>query len=127
MVNPIESDPAPSFEEALQSLQQIVTDLEGGSITLDESLRRFEAGIGLLRQCYRFLEQAEQRIEQLVSLDAQGNVTLVPFDATSTVDKQAKPANKAPRKSSRPKEPELAPPPTDVAADESDSLDKFLF
>lgn len=116
--------PGASFEESLQSLQQIVADLEGGSITLDESLRRFEEGIGLLRECYQFLERAEQRIEQLVTLDAQGNVTLAPFDATATVDKQTKPAAK--KKPSRPKEPE-PPAPSDAGTDDDESLDKFLF
>ena len=51
-----------SFEEAIRDLQQIVTELEGGSITLDVSLKRFEEGIGLLRQCYQFLDRTEQRI-----------------------------------------------------------------
>jgi exodeoxyribonuclease VII small subunit len=104
-----------------------VSDLEGGAITLDESLRRFEAGVGLLRQCYQFLERAEQRIEQLVSLDAQGNITLAPFDATSTAEKQAKSVSKpGTRKSSRAKEPD-APPPTDNSPDEGDALGKLLF
>lgn len=123
--------PPPSFEEAVLSLQKIVSDLEGGTITLDESLRRFEEGIGLLRQCYQFLERAEQRIEQLVSLDAQGNITLVPFDATATVDKQTKPAAKAAaRRTAKAKEPEAVAPPMEKAADEDDPSDlpgKLLF
>ncbi|MDB5338306.1 MAG: xseB [Planctomycetaceae bacterium] len=127
------SEPSPplSFEEAVLSLQKIVADLEGGTITLDESLRRFEEGIGLLRQCYQFLERAEQRIEQLVSLDAQGNITLVPFDATATVDKQAKPAARAPSKRSpKAKEPEVSLPAVEKTPDEDDGLDipdKLLF
>lgn len=116
--------PDASFEESLQALQQIVGELEGGAITLDESLRRFEEGIGLLRECHQFLERAEQRIEQLVTLDAQGNVTLAPFDATATVDKQTKPAAK--KRPARAKEPE-PPPLSDAGTDDNDSLDKFLF
>ncbi len=128
MNNPTDRDQNPSFEESLESLQQIVADLEGGAITLDESLQRFEQGVGLLRQCYQFLERAEQKIEQLVSLDAQGNLTLAPFDATSTVDKQAKPAAKSTtKKTSRAKEPEASPPATEVVPDESDSAGKLLF
>ncbi len=120
--------PAPSFEESLESLQQIVSDLEGGAITLDESLLRFEQGIGLLRQCYQFLDRAEQRIEQLVSLDSQGNLTLAPFDATSTVDKQAKPDTKsAAKKTNRPKDVEAAPPVAEPLPDESDPPGKLLF
>ncbi len=125
-------DPASplSFEDAVLALQQIVSDLEGGTITLDESLRRFEEGIGLLRQCYQFLERAEQRIEQLVSLDAQGNMTLVPFDATSTVDKQSKTAGKtASKRTPKTKEVECAPPVAEQAADDagSDIPGKLLF
>lgn len=129
MNTPAEPDPIPTFEESLLSLQQIVSDLEGGSITLDQSLQRFEEGIGLLRQCYQFLERAEQRIEQLVSLDAQGNCTLVPFDATSTVDKQSKPTGKsATRKSARAKEPEAPPPPVvETPPDDTDLPGKLLF
>lgn len=125
---PTDQEPIPTFEEALVSLQQIVTDLESGSITLDESLLRFEAGIGLLRQCYQFLERAEQRIEQLVSLDAQGNCTLVPFDATSTVEKQAKSATRSPTKrASRTKEPEAPSAAPENVADDDEALGKLLF
>ena len=129
--NPSDQPPDRSFEDSLLALQQIVSDLEGGTITLDESLQRFEAGIGLLRQCYQFLDKAEQRIEQLVSLDAQGNCTLVPFDATATVDKQTKPPAKATvRKPAKTKEAEPAPPPVEPPSLEADSLDipgKLLF
>lgn len=121
-------EPNPTFEEALQSLQQIVADLESGSITLDESLLRFETGIGLLRQCYQFLERAEQRIEQLVSLDAQGNCTLVAFDATSTVEKQSKAATKSTAKrASRAREPEAPSQAPDLPVDEMDAPGKLLF
>ena len=121
-------EPAPAFEESLAALQRIVADLEGGSITLDQSLQRFEEGVGLLRQCYQFLERAEQRIEQLVSLDAQGNLTLAPFDATSTVEKQARPpAKPAARRGSRAKEPEPETTVQESNADGDDVAGKLLF
>ena len=120
-----------SFEEAVLSLQKIVSDLEGGTITLDESLRRFEEGIGLLRQCYQFLERAEQRIEQLVSLDAQGNITLVPFDATATVEKQSKAAGKtATKRAPKSKEIDSVLPIPEQTAEETGSPEvpgKLLF
>ncbi|MES2794052.1 MAG: exodeoxyribonuclease VII small subunit [Planctomycetota bacterium] len=128
------SDQVPplSFEDSVLALQKIVSDLEGGTITLDESLHRFEEGIGLLRQCYQFLERAEQRIEQLVTLDPQGNITLVPFDATATVDKQTKPAAKpASKRAAKAKPtPEVAPPVVEKPIDEDDLgdiSDKLLF
>ena len=114
----------PSFEESIFALQKIVGDLEGGSITLDESLRRFEEGIGLLRQCYQFLERAELRIEQLVSLDAQGNCTLAPFDATATADKPVKSASKSTtKKAAKTKEVEHPPTVIDVTPTPLDTDD----
>lgn len=125
-----ESSPvaAPSFEDAIRDLQQIVLDLEGGTVTLDASLKRFEQGIGLLRQCYQFLDRTEQRIEQLVSLDAAGNCTLVPFDSTATADRPAKPggAKPASRKTTRAKE--AAPEVTSgESPEEPEGLGKLLF
>ena len=73
-----------SFEEAMSDLQQIVADLEDSSLGLEASLAQFERGIGLLRNCHSFLEQAEQKIEILVNFKANGEPTTAPFDATPT-------------------------------------------
>ena len=81
-----------SFETALAVLQQIVHELEEGSLGLEASLARFEEGIHLLRSCQQILEQAEQRIEILTGTDAAGNPQLEPFDATATLDGAEKPA-----------------------------------
>ena len=62
----------PTFEAALAELQRIVADLENGSVGLEESLARFERGVALLKTCYATLEQAEQRIELLVGVGADG-------------------------------------------------------
>lgn len=122
---------APAFEEALRDLQVIVSELEGGSISLDQSLKRFEQGIGLLRVCYQFLDRADQRIEQLVSLDANGNCTLVPFDAAPTADKAGKPAAKsASKKTTRSKEKEAveSSAATNVTPDDdAEAMGKLLF
>ncbi len=86
---------APSFEEALEKLQEIVGELEEGSGGLEHSMQRFEEGIGLLRTCYETLERAEQKIELLTAVDEDGNLKTEPFDATATVrKKQKKPAPK---------------------------------
>ena len=78
------SEPGQTFEEAMSDLQQIVADLEDNALGLEASLAQFERGIGLLRKCHTFLEQAEQKIEILVSLKENGDVTTAPFDATPT-------------------------------------------
>ncbi len=82
---PTESDAAPpSFEAALSTLQQITARLEEGSGGLEGSLADFERGVRLLRVCYQLLENAEQKIEQLVHFSDTGEPVLAPFDATAT-------------------------------------------
>ena len=61
----------PTFEQALQQLEQIVQKLEKGELPLEESLRLYEDGIRLSRLCHGKLEEAEGRIELLLK-DARG-------------------------------------------------------
>jgi len=60
-----------SFEEALRRLEEIVEELEGGQMTLEESLRRFEEGMRLRAECLQRLQQAETRIEQILTESAE--------------------------------------------------------
>lgn len=57
---------ASGFEEALAELERRVKRLEGGDLSLEESLRLFEEGVELARACHEQLEAAEQRVSQLV-------------------------------------------------------------
>ena len=66
---------APSFEEALQQLEQIVQKLEKGELPLEESLKLYEEGIRLSRLCHGKLEEAEGKIEMLMK-DARGEPIL---------------------------------------------------
>ena len=91
-------DASPTFEGALAELQQIVHDLEEGELGLETSLSRFEEGIRLLRSCYRILEEAEQKIEILTGMDAEGNAVTEPFDASATFERSEKPAKKPGRR-----------------------------
>ncbi len=61
----------PSFEQALQQLEQIVQKLEKGELPLEDSLKLYEDGIRLSRLCHAKLEEAEGRIEVLLK-DARG-------------------------------------------------------
>lgn len=54
------------FEKSLNELEQLVTRMEGGDLSLDESLKSFERGIALFRDCQGTLEQAELRVRQLL-------------------------------------------------------------
>ena len=60
------ADDETSFEEALERLETIVEELEAGSLSLDQSLARYEEGMRLSRRLTRTLDQAEKRIERLV-------------------------------------------------------------
>ena len=88
--NSIPVGPEPTFEEAMAELQQIVAELEDNSLGLESSLVQFERGIGLLRNCHLFLEQAEQKIEILLSFKSNGEITTAPFDAAPTTGSDAK-------------------------------------
>ncbi|MGB9586807.1 MAG: exodeoxyribonuclease VII small subunit, partial [Armatimonadota bacterium] len=55
-----------TFEDAMTRLEEIVAQLENGGQTLNESLRLFEEGIKLARECSRQLTEARGKLEQLV-------------------------------------------------------------
>ena len=66
------------FEDCLSRLEQIVSQLEAGNLSLDESLKVFEEGIGLARHCAKYLADAERRIE-ILAKDDTGALTQKPF------------------------------------------------
>ena len=66
------------FEKDLERLEQIVEALEGGGLSLDDALRRFEEGIKLARRCEKTLTEAERKIEVLTK-NAQGEIVAEPF------------------------------------------------
>jgi exodeoxyribonuclease VII small subunit len=87
------TNPAPAeipFEEALAALEQIVRDLEDGSTGLEESLAKYEQGIGLLKQCYDRLRDAEQRIVKLAGCCEDGSPVLEPFGHTASTEADSK-------------------------------------
>ena len=69
---------APDFEKALAELEEIVSTLEKGDLSLDAALKHFERGIALTRQCQTSLKDAELKVEQLV--ERNGKQTLEPFE-----------------------------------------------
>ena len=66
------------FETALAELQTLVERLESGESPLEESLTAFEQGVRLTRDCQDALNQAEQKVQQLLERD--GEVQLSPFE-----------------------------------------------
>jgi exodeoxyribonuclease VII small subunit len=65
------------FEDSLAELEQLVTHLEQGDITLEESLKFFERGVNLTRTCQKALQEAEQKVQILI--EKNGNQALEPF------------------------------------------------
>jgi exodeoxyribonuclease VII small subunit len=78
-----------TFEQALAELERIVRELEDGQVGLEDSLARYEAGVGLLKRCYQQLRQTEQKIVQLTGLDAEGKPVLQPFAHSATAEGEA--------------------------------------
>lgn len=57
-----------------------------GEPELSAALAKYETGVRLLNQCYGLLERAERSVALLTGVDAQGNPTTSPFDATATIE-----------------------------------------
>jgi len=91
------STSAVGFEEALARLEAIVTTLEEGDLGLEQALGSYEAGIGLLKQCFGLLDKAERRIEQLCGLAADGQPQVMAFDDGATLAREAPPPRAARR------------------------------
>jgi len=67
------------FEEALKRLEEIVQKLEGGDLSLEDSLKYFEEGVRLSRFLSRKLEEAEKKVEILLK-DEKGELKAEKFE-----------------------------------------------
>jgi len=74
-----------TFESALGELESIVQQLEQGDLDLEESLKLFEKGVRLSRECRERLAKAERRIEILLK-DANGNLSVKEYDPAGLAD-----------------------------------------
>lgn len=70
---------AETFEASLNELEKIVKHLEDGDLPLEESLKLFEDGIRLSRECRERLTNAERRIEVLMR-ESDGSIGLNPAE-----------------------------------------------
>ncbi len=67
------------FEESLARLETLVERMEEGDLSLEESLKTFEDGIKLTRECQQALKSAEQKVKLLI--EKNGEVEEQSFDA----------------------------------------------
>jgi exodeoxyribonuclease VII small subunit len=61
-----------AFETAMARLEQIVESIEQGKVGLEDSIKQFEEGMSLIRQCRDVLATAEMKIQQLQATGAEG-------------------------------------------------------
>ena len=78
---PQDANQIAQFEQSLNELEELVARMEGGEQSLDESLKSFERGIALFRNCQGALEQAELRVRLLLDPDAPDDAE--PFEPAS--------------------------------------------
>ena len=77
------------FEKALEDLEKIVEAMESGELTLDQALKKYEEGVGLVRACQAKLTEAEKRIEVLTrTLD--GSLKKEAFDPEAQTSRTKK-------------------------------------
>lgn len=58
-----------SFEENMARLEQIVRSMERGEVPLEESLKLFQEGTALVKDCGKILDEAEQQVTKIVTQD----------------------------------------------------------
>ncbi|OTQ73081.1 MULTISPECIES: exodeoxyribonuclease VII small subunit [unclassified Gilliamella] len=73
-------DKEASFEETIKQLEAIVTQLENGDLPLDEALNEFEKGIKLARSGQKQLNEAEQRIQILLTENSDAQLSEFSID-----------------------------------------------
>ncbi|MCK5676630.1 MAG: exodeoxyribonuclease VII small subunit [Verrucomicrobia bacterium] len=66
------------FEKSLGRLEELVGEMEGGELSLEEMIKHFEEGSKLVGLCTKKLNEVEQKIEKLVKKD--GELKEVPFE-----------------------------------------------
>ena len=67
------------FENKLTRLEDIVQKMERGDLTLEDSLKLFEEGVKLSRECQTQLTKAEAQVKKLISVDEAGQAITEPF------------------------------------------------
>ena len=80
--------PPKSFEDALGELEEILRQIESGSLGLEESLTKYERGNALIQHCRGVLGAAEKQIE-LISGSAQAGVTTTPMPGVPAIEDDA--------------------------------------
>lgn len=89
-----------SFEKALDDLEKIVSKMEAGDLTLDESLKQYEKGVKLIRACNKKLDSCEQRIEMIIK-NEDGDFEKTDFAEAETTEAKKPTKKKAVKKETK--------------------------
>ncbi|HAS83274.1 MAG TPA: exodeoxyribonuclease VII small subunit [Verrucomicrobia bacterium] len=80
---------APSFEKSMERLETIVSDMEGGTLSLESMIKQFEEGQSLIRFCTGKLDEVERKIERLLSKEGPVETEPFPDDTEDSADDAA--------------------------------------
>lgn len=89
-----------TFAKLLEELEKIAAELEEGDIDLENAIKKYEAGIRAYRECRKFLDSAQKKIE-ILSKDASGNFVAKDFDIKEEHPEKAEPEEEADEKKSQ--------------------------
>ncbi|MGA1861483.1 exodeoxyribonuclease VII small subunit [Deferribacter thermophilus] len=68
------------FEEKIKRLEQIVNILEEGNVGLEESLKLFQEGMKLGKECKKFLKEIELKINKIIDVNEDGTLETEEFN-----------------------------------------------
>ena len=74
-----------SFEESLNTLENIVSDLESGYLPLEKALKKFDEGMALSRQCSTMLDETEKKVSQIMETSEE-SLHESPFEVETDSD-----------------------------------------
>ena len=72
------------FSEKMEEIETIVTRLEKEALPLEDALSLFENGVGLIRECRMYLDEAKEKVMLLSSNEGE-----IPFPSTATEEKES--------------------------------------
>ncbi|MBX7208940.1 MAG: exodeoxyribonuclease VII small subunit [Verrucomicrobiaceae bacterium] len=79
----------PSFEQAMERLDEIVASMEGERMSLEDMVRSYEDGVRLLRVCRGRIDSAKRRVEMITTDLDGGKAVLTPFESTAAAETPA--------------------------------------
>ena len=71
------------FEKKIKELEGIVEKMANGDLSLEDSLKSFERGIRISRECSEQLNKSEQKVQELIAIDEEGRVETKDFEPGS--------------------------------------------